>query len=325
MRLRHAGWAALLAGAMAIAAFAPAPGHAAQTVVTLGTGGVVGVYYPLGRTLCRFVTAGRRQHSVRCTAAATTGSVFNIDAVLAGDMELGIAQSDIQYYAMKGMGPYAGKPKPKLRALFSVYPELFTVVARRDAGIHGFADLKGKRVNIGDAGSGTRATMELVMQAFGIARSDFKLATEFKFIEMAPALCDNKIDAFVLVAGHPNPIFAEAATECDITIVPVAGPQIDHLIATHPFYAKANVPGGVYAGVEEARPTFGPLATIVVSADMTDATAYVITKAVFDNFDDFKRLHPTLSGLTREGALVGNTVPIHPGALRYFKEQGLVQ
>ncbi len=314
--------AVLLAGVAATVM--PAPGHAAQTLVTLGTGGVVGVYYPLGRTLCRFVTAGRRHHNVRCTAQATTGSVFNIDGVLAGDMALGIAQSDIQYYAMKGIGPYEDKPKPKLRALFSVYPELFTLVARHDAGIRGFADLKGKRVNIGDAGSGTRATMELVMRAFGITSSDFKLAAEFKFVEMAPALCDNKIDAFVLVGGHPNPIFAEAAAECEIDIVPVTGPPIDRLIAANPFYAKADVPGGLYRGAKDAQPTFGPLATIVVSADMSDETAYVITKAVFDSFDDFKRMHPALSGMTRQAALAGNTVPIHPGALKYFTEQGLV-
>jgi TRAP transporter TAXI family solute receptor len=239
-------------------------------------------------------------------------------------MDVGFAQSDTQYYAMKGEGPFKDKPQPKLRALFSVYPELFTLVARQDANIRKFEDIKGKRINIGDPGSGTRATMELVMKEFGIAQSDLKLASELKFVEMAPALCDNKIDAFVFVAGHPNAIFQEAATSCSSNIASVSGPPIDKLVASNPFYAKADIPGKMYKGTDAAQPSFGVLATLVVSADMPEATAYAITKAVFDNFDDFKKLHPAIANITKEGSLKGNTVPFHPGAVKYFKEKGLM-
>jgi TRAP transporter TAXI family solute receptor len=318
--------AAAVATCLGIASLLPpAPAQAQQRFITVGTGGIVGVYYPLGGAICRFVNAGRKDHNLRCAVESTGGSVFNINAVMTGAVDVGFAQSDTQYYAMKGIGTFKGKPQPKLRALFSVYPELFTLVARQDANIRKFEDIKGKRINIGDPGSGTRSTMELVMREFGIAKRDLKRATEFEFIDMVPALCDNKIDAFVFVAGHPNAIFQDAATSCASSIAAVAGSPIDRLVAAHPFYAKAEVPGKMYRGTDSAQPSFGVMATVVVSADMPDATAYTITKAVFDNFDDFKKLHPAIASITQEGALQGNTVPFHPGAVKYFKEKGLIK
>ena len=315
---------ALAAGFAAATLLAPTPTFAQQKFITVGTGGIVGVYYPLGGAICRFVNAGRKDHNLRCTVESTGGSVFNINSVMSGDMDVGFAQSDTQYYAMKGEGAFKDKPQPKLRVLFSVYPELFTLVARQDANIKRFEDIRGKRINIGDPGSGSRATMELVMKEFGIAPSDLKLASELKFVEMAPALCDNKIDAFVFVAGHPNAIFQEAATSCASNIAAVAGAPINKLVAANPFYAKADIPGKMYKGTDAPQPSFGVLATLVVSADMPEATAYAITKAVFDNFDDFKKLHPAIANITKEGSLQGNSVPFHPGAVKYFKEKGLM-
>ena len=315
---------AFAAGLVAAALLAPVPALAQQKFITVGTGGIVGVYYPLGGAICRFVNAGRKDHNLRCTVESTGGSVFNINAVMSNDMDAGFAQSDTQYYALKGEGPFKDKPQPKLRVLFSVYPELFTLVARQDANIRKFEDIKGKRINIGDPGSGTRATMELVMREFGIAQSDLKLASELKFVEMAPALCDNKIDAFVFVAGHPNAIFQEAATSCASNIASVSGPPVDKLVASNPFYAKADIPGKMYRGTDTAQPSFGVLATVVVNADMPEAAAYAITRAVFENFEDFKKLHPAIANITKEGSLKGNTAPFHPGAVKYFKEKGLM-
>jgi TRAP transporter TAXI family solute receptor len=300
------------------------PAHAQKTTVTIGTAGLMGVYYPLGGAVCRIVNATRKQHKIRCSVESTEGSVSNIKGVLSGDLDLGFAQSDAQYHALKGEGPFKDKPQPKLRALFTVYPELFTLMARQDAGIRKFEDIKGKRVSIGSPGSGTRATMDLVMKAYGIKRSDLKSAAELKFIELAPALCDNKIDAFVFVAGHPNAILQDAATSCATSVVAVAGAPIDTLVSSQPFYAKADIPGKVYRGTDTAQPSFGMVATVVVSADMPDDTAYAITKAVFENFDDFKKLHPAVANITKEGALRGDTVPFHPGAVKYFKEAGLM-
>jgi TRAP transporter TAXI family solute receptor len=321
MKLKSIVAGVLAATSLAIAA----PAVAADKFITVGTGGIVGVYYPLGGAICRFVNAGRKDHGLRCTVESTGGSVFNINAVMSGDMDIGFAQSDTQYYAMKGEGAFKDKPQPKLRALFSVYPELFTLVTRQDANIKTFADLKGKRMNIGDPGSGTRSTTELVMAATGLKKEDLRLATELKFVEMAPALCDNKIDAFTFVAGHPNAIFQEAATSCASSIATVSGPGIDKLVKDNPFYAKATIPGKMYKGTDNPQPSFGVLATVVASADMPEATAYTITKAVFDNFEDFKKLHPAVANITKESMLEGNTVPFHPGAVKYFKEKGLMK
>lgn len=308
---------------LVVAVVACAPAAAGQTV-TIGTAGVMGVYYPLGGAICRMVNVTRKEHKLRCSVEPSEGSVANIKAVVSGDLDLGIAQSDVQYYARQGEGPFKDKPQPKLRALFSVHPEVFTVVAREDADIRTLADLRGKRVSVGSAGSGTRATMDLVMNAVGIARRDLKSALEIKFVELAPALCENKIDAFVFVAGHPNPIVQDAANGCRVHVVPVAGPQIDALIAGRPYYAKTQIGGRMYKGTDSPQLTFGTMATIVVSEDMPEATAYAITKAVFDNFDDFRKLHPALAGLEKKDALKGESVPFHPGAAKYFREAGLM-
>ena len=313
-----AGWLVVLCTALA----APLPAASAQTI-TIGTAGVMGVYYPLGGAICRMVNVTRKVHKLRCSVEPSEGSVANIRDVMSGDVDVGIAQSDVQYHARSGEGAFKDKPQPKLRALFSVYPELLTVMTREDANIRSFLDLKGKRVSVGTAGSGTRATMDLVMDAMGVKRSDFKTAVEIKFLEMSPALCENKIDAFVFVAGHPNAILHEAANSCRTRIVPVAGEAIDALVAGRAYYAKAEIPGHMYKGTDAPQATFGTVATVVVSEDMPDATAYAITKAVFDNFEDFRKLHPALAGLTKTDALKGETVPFHPGAVKYFKEVGL--
>jgi uncharacterized protein len=322
--LSFKAWLAAASVAAGLAG-ASAPAVAQQKFITVGTGGIVGVYYPLGGAICRFVNANRKDHGLRCTVESTGGSVFNINAVMAGDMDIGFAQSDTQFYAKNGAGAFKDKPQPKLRALFSVYPELLTLVTRQDANIKTFADIKGKRINIGDPGSGTRGTTELVMNALGIKQEDLKFAGELKFVEMAPALCDNKIDAFTFVAGHPNAIFQEAASTCASSIASITGPGVDKLVKDNPFYAKASVPGKMYKGTDSAQPTFGVLATVIASADLPEQTAYVITKAVFDNFDDFRKLHPAVANITKEQMLEGNTVPFHPGALKYFKEKGLIK
>jgi TRAP transporter TAXI family solute receptor len=311
----------------AITLFSVAPASAQQNAkfITIGTGGITGVYYPLGGAICRFVNQNRKDHGMRCTVESTGGSVFNVNALAAGDIEVGFTQSDVQYQAMKGEGGFKDKSQPKLRALFSLYPELFTLVARQDAKITKFEDIKGKRVNLADPGSGTRATMELLMKEYGIKAADLKLATELKPSEAPSALCDNKIDAYVFIAGHPSANFQEAATTCASNIATVSGPVVDKLVKANSYYTKASVSAKMYKGTDNEQETFGMMATVVVSADLPESNAYAITKAVFDNFEDFKKLHPAMARATKEQALVGNSVPFHPGAAKYFKEKGLMK
>jgi uncharacterized protein len=322
-KMLHPRRVASLALVMLVLACAASPVLAAgKQVVTIGTAGVQGVYYPLGGAVCRMINVTRKSHGLRCTVAPSEGSVANIRAVLAGTYEMGLAQSDMQYRARAGEPPFAA-PTSRLRALFSIYPELFTVMARPDAHVRTIADLKDKRVSLGTRGSGTRATAELVLAAFGLAPADLRQVADLRFVELAPALCEGKVDAFVFVAGHPNPVFQDAAGACGAALVPVEGAAVDAMLAARPYYAKASIPAGLYRG-SAAVPTFGTVASLVVSEDMPEATAYAITKAVFDHFDDFRRMNPALANATRAGAATGSAVPLHPGAVRYFKEVGLM-
>ncbi len=297
-----------------------------QTFVTIGTGGVTGVYYPTGGAICRLVNKTRKEHGIRCSVESTGGSVYNLNTIRAGELDMGVAQSDWQYHAYYGTDKFqeAG-PDKDLRAVFSIHPEPFTVVARKDSGIKNFEDLKGKRVNIGNPGSGQRGTMEVVMAALGWDKDVFKLAAELKPAEQSQALCDNKVDAIVYTVGHPNGSIKEATTSCDSVMVNVTGPAIDKLVKENDYYRMATIPGGMYRGTDTDTKTFGVGATFVSSAKVPDNVIYNVVKAVFENFDDFKKLHPAFENLKKEEMIKdGLSAPLHNGAVKYYKEAGLM-
>ncbi|GAA5645907.1 TAXI family TRAP transporter solute-binding subunit [Vibrio proteolyticus] len=300
---------------------------AEETFVTIGTGGVTGVYYPTGGAICRLVNKSREEHGVRCSVESTGGSIYNLNTIRAGELDLGIVQSDWQYHAYNGSSEFSDAgPFKDLRAVFSIHPEPFTVVARSDAGIKTFDDLKGKRVNIGNPGSGQRGTMEVLMKQYGWTNDDFKLVSELKAAEQSKALCDNKIDAMVYTVGHPSGAIKEATTSCDSKIVEVSGPNVDKLVADNSFYRVASVPGGMYNGNPDDVMTFGVGATFVTSSKVPEAVVYQIVKAVFDNFEDFKKLHPAFANLKKEEMIKdGLSAPLHPGAIKYYKEAGLMK
>lgn len=314
--------AASVALAMAVSSVA----HA-EEFITIGTGGVTGVYYPTGGAICRLVNKGRKEHGIRCSVESTGGSVYNINTIRADELEFGVAQSDWQYHAYNGTskfekdGAFEG-----LRAVFSVHPEPFTVVARSDSGITGFEDLKGKRVNIGNPGSGARGTMEVVLDAMGWTTNDFALASELKPAEQSAALCDNQVDAMVFTVGHPSGTIQEATTACDSVLVNVTGEAIDKLIADNSYYRSATVPGGMYRGNDADTATFGVGATFVTSANVSEDAVYTVVKSVFENFDDFKKLHPAFANLDpKEMATAGLSAPLHDGAAKYYREQGWIE
>lgn len=314
--------ASLIAG-LAIAAIGTV---SAQTFITIGTGGVTGVYYPTGGAICRLVNKGRKEHGVRCSVESTGGSVYNLNTIRAGELDMGVAQSDWQHHAYNGTSKFEEQgPNKELRAVFSVHPEPFTVVARKDSGIVSFDDLKGKRVNIGNPGSGQRGTMEVVMAAKGWTKDDFALVSELKAAEQSKALCDNKIDAMVYTVGHPNGSIKEATTSCEAVLVDVDGPAIEKLIKDSAYYRVATIPGGMYAGTDEDTTTFGVGATFVSSTNTPADTVYLVVKAVFENFDDFRRLHPAFANLSKEQMVKdGLSAPLHDGAKRYYEEAGLL-
>ena len=317
--------AAILFGIVMFMGTAPTQA-AEQTFVTIGTGGVTGVYYPTGGAICRLVNKTRKEHRIRCSVESTGGSVYNLNTIAAGELDMGVAQSDWQYHAYNGTSKFKKKgPNKDLRAVFSVHPEPFTVVARADSGIKDFKDLKGKRVNIGNPGSGQRGTMEVVMGALGWTKKDFKLASELKSAEQSKALCDNKIDAMVFTVGHPSGSIKEASTSCDSVLVNVTGPEIDKLVADNAYYRKATIPGGMYRGTDGDTNTFGVGATFVTSAKVSEDVIYNVVKAVFENFNQFKKLHPAFSVLKKEEMIKdGLSAPLHKGAVKYYKEAGLM-
>jgi len=253
--------------------------------------------------------------------------VYNVNTMRAGELDMGVVQSDVQYNALKGEGAEfqdAG-PFEDLRAVFALHPEPFTVVARADSGIETFDDLKGKRVNVGNPGSGQRSTMEVLMDAKGWTMGDFALASELKSAEQAQALADNKIDAMCFTVGHPSGTIQEATTTVDARLIPVAGPEVDQLVASNPYYSKAVIPGGMYRGTDNDVATFGVRATFVTSSEVPDEVVYEVVKAVFENFDDFKKLHPAFANLKKEEMVSqALSAPLHPGAEKYYKEAGLM-
>ena len=313
--------AAVMAGALMTA-----PIVSAQEFISIGTGGVTGVYYPTGGAICRLVNKSRKEHGIRCAVESTGGSVYNINTIKAGELEFGVAQSDWQYHAFNGTSKFEGDAAfPGIRAVMSVHPEPFTLIVRGDSGIASFEDLKGKRVNVGNPGSGQRATMEVVMDAFGIGMGDLALATEYKGSEMAKQLCDGNIDAMIYTIGHPAAAIKEATTTCDARLVSVTGAPIDKLVADNPFYRVATIPGGMYKGTDTDTMTFGVGATFVTSADVPEEVVYIVAKSVMENIDDFRGLHPAFANLDPAQMVQdGLSAPLHPGAERAYKELGLM-
>ena len=301
--------------------------QAEQKFITIGTGGVTGVYYPTGGAICRLVNKSRKEHGIRCSVESTGGSVYNINTIRAGELDMGVAQSDWQYHAYHGTSKFKDQgPFKELRAVFSVHAEPVTIVARKDANVKQVMDLKGKRVNIGNPGSGTRASWEVMADALGFGSDALALATEFKSSEQSQALCDNKIDAFFFLVGHPSGSIKEATTSCEANMVVVDGPAIDKLVADAPYYRKATIPGGMYTGTPNDTATYGVGATFVSSTKTTDDTVYAVVKAVFENFDTFKKLHPAFAHLKKEEMVKDAlSAPLHGGAAKYYKEAGLIK
>lgn len=315
-----------LLGAAVVGTFIATSAVQAETFVTIGTGGQTGVYYQVGGAICRLVNKGTAKHGIKCTHT-TGGSVGNINGIRAGDLDMGVAQSDWQYHAYNGSAPdqFPDGAFKDLRAVFSVHPEPFTVVVRADSGIKSFDDLKGKRVNIGNPGSGQRGTMEVVMKKMGWTMGDFTLASELKSSEQSAALCDNKIDAMIFTVGHPNGSIQEASSSCDSMLVNANNDVIMKLAADNDYYAMATIPGGMYKGTDNDVTTFGVGATFVASTKTSADVVYEIVKAVFDDMKRFRKMHPAFGNLDPALMIKNNlSAPLHEGAVRYYKEKGMM-
>ena len=316
---------AILFGLTLMMGGTPSDVQAKMTFVTIGTGGITGVYYPTGGAIAKMVNAKRNEYGIRATVESTGGSAFNINAVMAGDLEFGVAQSDRQYQAYNGIEEWAGKPQKDLRAVFSIHAETVDLIASVDSGINTIQDLKGKRVNIGNFGSGFRQNAIDALEANGLNYETDFTAENIAAPEAPGLIQDGRLDAAFYTVGHPSGYYKEAtAGKVKVKFIPI--PNVDKIVAKYPYYASATTlmkhyPGA--ANTEEGVDTFGVKATFVTSAKVSDEVVYAITKEVFDNFDQFVKLHPAYEGLTKKDMLTGLSAPIHPGAMKYYKEAGL--
>ncbi|HKK56854.1 TAXI family TRAP transporter solute-binding subunit [Marinobacter sp.] len=323
---RHSLSAAFTGSLLCAAMFAsPAIAQDKEKFITIGTGGQTGVYYVVGQSICRLVNR-LDDANIKCNAPSTGGSVANINGIKSGELDMGVAQSDVQYQAYNGTGNFEDNPYPELRAVFRVHGEPLTLLARADSGIETLDDLKGKRVNIGNPGSGQRNTMQVVMDAKGWTTDTFSLASQLDAAEQASALSDNNIDAMVYVVGHPNGSIQEATTTVDARLIPLNDEDIEGIVNEYPYYSNSVIPGGLYKGNPDDVETFGVAATFVTTAEADDEVIYQTVKAVFDNFNRFKQLHPAFENLVAEEmATQGLSAPLHEGAARYYREQGWIE
>lgn len=316
----------LTAAVAAIGLFGCGKGESTRETafVTIGTGGVTGVYYPVGGAIAKMLNARREAYGIRASVEATGGSVYNINAVISGDLEFGIAQSDRQFQAWNGTADWDGRPQTELRSVFSLHPEIVTLVAADDSGIASLSDLRGRRVNIGNPGSGQRGNALDVLGASGLNADSDLLAESLNAAEAPKMLQDGRLDAFFYTVGHPNGAISEAtAGKRKVHFVPVLG--MDALLNEFPYYTAVTIPADMYplASNEEDTPSIGVVTTLVTSSALDDDIVYAITKEVFTRLQEFKKLHPALAQLSPETMVQGLTAPVHPGAKRFFDEAGI--
>ena len=301
-------------------------GCSKQTFVTIGTGAVTGVFYPTGGAICRMVNRESATYGIKATVESTAGSVYNVNAVLSGDLEFGVVQSDRQYQAVHGLAEWSDRgPQAALRSVFSIHPESVTLVASEGSGIRSVSDLRGRRVNIGNPGSGPLQNSRDVLEAFRLDEDDF-YAEYVKALEAPGLLQDERIDAFFYTVGHPSGNIKEATSgRIRVRLIPIRGPAVAELIRSKPYYTEAVIPRGLYPKAlnTEDVETIGVRATLVTSAEVDRSVVYAVVREVFENFETFRSLHPAYATLTRERMLEGLSAPLHPGALDYYREAGL--
>ncbi|WP_419774451.1 TAXI family TRAP transporter solute-binding subunit [Halarcobacter sp.] len=298
---------------------------AAAEFVTIGTGSVTGTYYPTGGAICRLVNKYKKETRIRCSVESTGGSVYNINAISMGDLDFGIAQSDAVYHAINGKKSFKKNPMKKLRSVMSIYPELLSLVVKTDSNINSIYDIKDKRINIGNLGSGNETTVSYLLNHLNIKKSDLGYVGKLKVGEAPDALREDKIDGYFYMVGHPTANIKDASSSSNIKLVPISGKEIDKFIEKNPFYVKGEIPAAIYSGVPSATPTFGSKAVLITSSDVSNKAVYTLVKAILENFEKFKNLHPVYKYITKESLLEGLSAPLHDGAVKYYKENNFIK
>ena len=298
--------------------------------ISIGTGGPAGTYIVVGQALCDLVNKDAKEQreqgvdiTLKCLAPPSGGSSFNIRQLAIGAFTFALAQSDTQFEAYYGSNPHEVKPLPELRSVFAVYLEPVQVVVSEAARIESFPELSGKRVNVGNPGSGARDTINALMAAHGMRLKDFARITQLTSTEYGPALCEGRIDAFATVTGFPARSVAAATDRCGARLLDLDTEVERALTAEIPFYEPAVIPKGTYVSTVQDVSTFGVVATLVTHERVGEDVVYDVVRSVMGNLEELRTRHPVLFDLD-PGKMIhhGLTAPLHPGALRYYRERG---
>ena len=272
----------------------------------IATGGTSGTYYPFGGALANIWNT--KIENMNVTAQSTGASAENLRLISKGDAEFATVQNDVMDYAVKG----------------TMYEEVVQIAARKDSGIKTIADLRGKRVSIGDAGSGVEFNAKQILEGYGITFDDIK-KNNLSFKESGEGLQNGTLDACFITAGVPNAALQELAFTNGLILIPVDGAEADSICAKYGFYTKTTIPGGTYKGTDSDTAALAIKCTIAVNANLDEATVYQMTKALFENLDEFGKGHAKGKEVTLEKAVTGVSVDFHPGAAKYYKEVGAIK
>lgn len=312
-------WLAALVVVLGMAVSAPQA--MAKQDILFGGASITGVYYQVALQLSNMMNK-HAADKYNYIGRPTGGSVFNINAIDRGAFDFAVAQSDRNWQGFNGAADWEGKPVTGLRSVFSMHPETVLLVTRKDAGIKTVMDMKGKRINIGNPGSGQRGNAEDVLRIYGLDYNKDFSAEALQQAEASRALVDQKVDAFFFTVGNPSAAVEEPAQSVDLDIIAINSDGIKDFVAKHPYYIMTTIPAGTYKGVDKDVETYAVTATVISNESVSEEVVYDMVKTVFENLDELKASHAAFRNLNPKEMLQGLSAPLHPGAIKYYKEKG---
>lgn len=298
---------------------------AKRRFVSIASGWVTGAYFPMAGAISRVAYKNLQDKGIKVTAESSGASVANAKLIGAGDTDLAILQNDIASYAYEGKKPMFDEKITNLLGVCTLFPEHVQLVARKDANIKSPADLKGKNVAIGPVGSGTTENAMQILEAYGLKVEDLGKAEQLTAEQSADYLKDGRLDAVFFTVAVGAAVIVDTSIVVDTTIVPITGANVDKLVKKYPFYAQQTVPGGTYKGNDQDVPTVSVMAMLAARADLEEDIVYSIIDAMYADIDQLRKAQDKFKDIAPETGLVGMSVPLHPGAKKYFTEKGILK
>lgn len=320
--LRAAGFALLAA----VPALASAPSSAKEKFVALGTSSQSGVYYPVAQGICGLINGGRDEHLVRCLANTTGGSIYNIQAIATGELDFALTRAGLAYEAYRGIGEFeAYGANPKLRSMSVLYSQPLSVIVKQDSDVKTFLDIVGKRINIGNLGSGKRELAEMMLELMRWTSKDFAEVHELNTSRMGKAFCEDKVDVLIEAIGIPSKFLDDMINGCKGRFVDIPKNVVDAVRLKGPYYEPGVIPAKLYPIHKKDVQTFNVNVVLVSSTDTSAETIYTITKTMFEKFPLLQKTHAVFANMTPKSMVEqAEYIPFHEGALRYYRESNLL-